>query len=648
MLCIAICCANIAVCNAEELNAKQLKILNKAISAIKKDNFTEAEKYATKIDNKIAQKYITWKILINRKHSKFVDLANFIKQNPHWPQLHIMQKQIEAMNDDGIPENELKNWYIKYPPTSPEGKYDTALFALKEGKESVAKEIILNIWKDDAINSDLQKNILKKFRKYIDSKNSFARADKMLWHGQITQATRIESLLTDSDRKLIEARIDLQKGRNSANQSLKKLSKSQQSNEGLKFDRAVWRRKHKFHKDAIDMLAEQPSNSIYPELWWRERNYYARESLQDKKFKDAYKIASKHGMSLFGPEYMEAEWLSGWIALEKLKNNNDAVKHFARIVGKAKTSISSARGYYWYGIALEKSGNTTEATKMLQLAAKYPNTFYGQLAATKITPSRDFTLPPAITVTKDTYNKVRHSELTSVIQMLMAEDMTKEATLFATKLSMLANNDAEKIATIDVLMKHIKSPMLAVTISRKFNKEKSLIDIYNSYPTLSLPQGIEIEKAMVMAIVRQESNFDTNAVSHAGARGLMQLMPATARRMAKDLKKPFNTDMLNDNPTYNVTIGSHYFAKILGELDNNYIMSIASYNAGYYRVKQWIKDYGDPRKGEINILDWVESIPFSETRNYVQRVSENLQLYRKLTNKDSKLAVTINGKFPNN
>ena len=368
---------------------------------------------------------------------------------------------------------------------------------------------------------------------------------------------------------------------------------------------------------------------VRPDKWWKERSIIARALLYKKKYETAYKITSKHSIES-GPEYAEAEWMSGWIALSFLKDSLLAEEHFKRFYENVGYPISLARGAYWLGRTYEKMGNRELSEKWYKEGAKYLTTYYGQLSHLKVYPNQKFALynpmQVDIKISEDFYRK----KLVAIVHLL--DDLKKEK--YAKYiLRFLANeniNEGSEILAAK-LATDISRFDFAIQISKIASYEKRFHHKYN-YPIIGVPKNVKGRKipdsAFILSIIRQESEFDTSANSSAGAKGLMQLMTYTARIVAKQAKIPYSKKKLTKNPKYNINLGSFYLAGLLLEYDGSYPFSIAAYNAGPKRVKYWNKINKNPQKGNIDYVDWIELIKFKETRNYVQRVLENFNVYR--------------------
>ena len=373
---------------------------------------------------------------------------------------------------------------------------------------------------------------------------------------------------------------------------------------------------------------------VRPDKWWVERAIMTRALIYKDKYETAYKVASQHSLDP-GPEFAEAEWISGWIALSFLDDPILAIDHFNNFYQNVSYPISLSRGAYWLGRAYEKIGDKKQSEDWYKEATKYLTTYYGQLAFLKISPNKKFELEEQ-QIVEDEYRKYfKKKELVKISYLLDELDKDKYTKNI---LRHLANdnikNGSEVLAA--ELATNISRYDFAIQVSKIASYEKRFHNTYN-YPIISVPQYVNGRKipetAFILSLIRQESEFDMRANSHVGAQGLMQLMPYTAKLVAKQAKLPYSKSRLTSDPEYNINLGSHYIAGLILDYDGAYPFATAAYNAGPKRVKHWKKINKDPQKKQIDFVDWVELIPFKETRNYVQRVMENYNVYRYILEK---------------
>ena len=406
---------------------------------------------------------------------------------------------------------------------------------------------------------------------------------------------------------------------------------------GLNYDRLKWRRKRGRVDGSLEILFKLKNNKDYlirPDKWWLERAIIARALLYKKKYETAYIITSKHSIES-GPEYAEAEWMSGWIALSFLNDPILATKHFQNFYDNVGYPISLSRGAYWLGRSYEKMDDNEQSIKWYQEATKYLTTYYGQLAYLKIKPNEKFELKEQIKVDNKYRKKFYEKELVKIVFLL--DELNKDKYTKDILKHLAAENieNGSEILAAE-LATNISRYDFAIQIAKLASYEKRFHNHFN-YPIISVPKKVKDRKipetAFILSIIRQESEFDISANSSAGAKGLMQLMPYTAKIVSKQAKLPYSKSKLIKNPEYNINLGSYYMAGLILNYEGSYPFAIAAYNAGPKRVKYWKKINKNPQKKQINYVDWIELIKFEETRNYVQRVLENYNVYRYILEK---------------
>jgi soluble lytic murein transglycosylase len=467
--------------------------------------------------------------------------------------------------------------------------------------------------------------VLQRYHDVLRDTDHAARLDRLLWDGQVEAARRMMARVDPDHRALGDVRIRLAAREAGAERLLARLPAALQNDPGLLYERLRWRARKERYADAIVMLEHSPYDLVRPLAWAAERQGLARHALAAGDVSVAYRLVSHHGLTT-GPVFAELEFFAGWLALRFLGEPDLAYKHFVKLYNEVKLPVSLARGAYWSGRAAEAMGFRELSNAWYGTAAEQLTTYYGQLAVTALGQpnlARVTTAPtpsPAETAAFD------RRELVRVLRALAEVGAADYMGPFAKRVSELTTSPAEFTLLAHLVVK-LERPDLAIGVAKKASYVGvTLLD--EGYPITELPPGGGAEQPLVLAMTRQESAFDREAISSAGARGMMQLMPATARNVAKSLRLPYSADRLLTDKHYNIILGRHYLDGLLGDYSGSYVLAIAAYNAGPARVRQWIRDFGDPRAGNSDVVDWIESIPLSETRNYVQRVLENLQAYR--------------------
>jgi soluble lytic murein transglycosylase len=555
---------------------------------------------------------------------RFPDIVEFIEKNPDWPGQKALRKHAEEALV-GESDNTAADWFEHYPPISAAGRVREAEIMLNSGDLAGGTGALRATWIGTDFGPLDEKNFLAHHSTVIRPEDHIKRVDRLLWEGQTEAAHRMLPLLAPAYRIVAEARLALAAQSSNATALVARVPPQLHSDPGLVFEQLRARRKKDMTDAAVQILLAHPGDLVRPTAWWNERQAITRQLLANGQADLAYRIVGQHGQ-IEGNAFAEAQFLSGYIALRYMKQPTLAFDHFSRILARVATPYAKARAGYWGGRAAEAQAKTELAAKWYAAGADHMATFYGQLAAHELghdAPPRPVPepVPDAAELARFSDNEVVRA--VRIFFELGDRDRSKQFLLHMannaktpTMFAMLANL-AETSGRID----------LAIAVAKRAIEAGTPLMIHG-YPVTDLPNGGTAERSLLFAITRQESAFERDAVSRAGARGLMQLMPATANSVANKMQLPFSADRLTADGTYNVLLGRAYLETLIEDFGGSYALAIAAYNAGPSRVRQWLHDYGDPRGGGIDMVDWIEMIPLNETRNYVQRVLENLQIYR--------------------
>ncbi|MCG8554019.1 MAG: lytic transglycosylase domain-containing protein, partial [Proteobacteria bacterium] len=399
---------------------------------------------------------------------------------------------------------------------------------------------------------------------------------------------------------------------------------------GLLYDRARWRKRRGRLDGVIELIDRAEPFVERPARWWRLRHWAARRALDRGKPALAYRLASAHGLSR-GVEFAEAEWLAGWVALRFENAPDRAYRHFQRLHAGVSTPISRARGAYWSGEAAAQLGDGAAARDWYGQAASFGTAFYGQQAIGRLGGALDLDLQGKAVASEAARQAFEERELVRLVRLLASFDARRHVRLFMTHLRRQTVTTEAHLLHAE-LASEIDRPDQALYTAKQASRQGlgATGDLFPLPPEIARQvTGTRApEPALVLAVIRQESAFDSRVISRAGARGLMQLMPATARLVAKRLDLPYRRAALIEEPNYNLRLGRAYLGQLLEDYKGSTALALAAYNAGPRRVERWIAAFGDPRRPEVDAVDWIERIPFSETRNYVQRVLEGRTVYR--------------------
>jgi soluble lytic murein transglycosylase len=455
-----------------------------------------------------------------------------------------------------------------------------------------------------------------------------ARMDMLLWRGNDTAAKRMMDLVSDDWKKLAEARIGLRKRVENVNRLIDRVPSKLRGDPGLAFERFLWRARKGLDDRAVELLLERSKSAESlgnPDEWANRRRSLARQMMRDRKPKTAYRVAANHHLTT-GSDFADLEWLSGFIALRKLNDPKTALRHFERFAGAVETPISLGRAGYWIGRAHEADGNQTAAKSAYTLGANYQSSFYGQLAAERAGIATDPRMAGGESFPDWRSGPYVNSPVFAAAILLQAAGQRSLAERFLVHLA--ETQTREGIAQMGDLALDLREPHIALMLSKQAARQG--YEIFKTYFPLGFPDGIDakIPKEFALSIARRESEFDPVVVSGAGARGLMQLMPGTAKDMSKKVGAQYSLSGLLNDPAYNARLGTAYLEELSARYDGNPVLMSAAYNAGPSRADAWRKLYGDPRNSKIDVIDWIEGLPFRETRNYVMRVTESFAPYR--------------------
>ena len=622
-----------AVSKSEILSSTDLKIAKAAFKAVKEKKWKTAIKISKKAKNKMVFKMVNWFYLIQPNNSaSFFDYLTFINNNPNYPRIGRLRYLAEhKMYLKSVSPKIIKKWFNGEEPLSEYGKIKLGEIFVMEGDIEKGSKLIKEGWVRAKLSKNDLRYLRKKYKKIITVEDNIKRADWLAWEGKHWDVQRMLRYLPKDETALYRARQLLMSRSYGVDDAISKVPAKYKNNIGLKYDRLKWRRKRGRVDSSLDILFDVPSDPIKlvrPDLWWKERAILARSLIYKKKYAKAYKVSSNHSL-LDGPEYAESEWLSGWIALTFLNDPNMSLQHFKNFYDNVGYPISLSRGAYWIGRAYKEINNEQKSNEWFKEAAKYLNTYYGQLAFTEIKHNETFTLEEQKKVDEKFEKDFNKNPLIKNIKLLKELDQTKYTKHFIKHLASLNIEKGSEILAGKIAI-DIGRYDFAIQVAKGASYEKRFHNEIN-YPIIQTPQIVN-QKTMpkpelVLAVIRQESEFDEEATSYVGARGLMQLMTYTAKLVAKQAKLPYSKSKLH-SPDYNIKLGSYYLAGLLEQYEGSYPFALAAYNAGPKRVKYWKKINGNPQKGKISYVDWIELIKFKETRNYVQRVLENVNVYR--------------------
>jgi len=624
---VLVCAVSMVQSVAAQTPAKNGQALAVALDLADQGDWQGAVNLAAKIPDALAFDIITWERL-RAGEGAFAEYETFLRNNPDWPGLPLLQK----MSEDKIPANATLSRVVGYfsnqKPQTAAGSLRYALALRASNQERAASAEAVRAWTTLSLNDAEQTAFYADFSRALKSYNT-ERLDYLLWTRRVTEAGQMLNLVPADQRKLAEVRIALQQDKHGVDAMIKALPRSVKNAAGLAYDRFRWRLDKQFWDAAAEMLLQRSTSKDAigrPEFWASKRQTYARRAMRAGDFATAYKLASQHYLTPDQSGYSDLEWLSGFIALRKLNDPSRALRHFQKFRAAIASPISVGRAGYWLGRTYEALGDKANARTSYGLAANYQTSFYGQLAAERAGLPADPAIIGAGLPPDWTHESFLNSDpVHAAVLLHFAGDELLSRRFF---LQAALGLSVAQQAALGQMALDLDQHSTAVKIG-KLAAQNGVV-IQQSYYPLNALATMEspVPSELAMAIARQESELYAQAQSSVGALGLMQVMPATAKRVAKSLGVAYSRDKLLGDWSYNATIGTGYLKQMLDRYNGNYLLSAAAYNAGPGRADRWIVDYGDPRAPGVDAIDWIETIPYRETRNYVMRVTESLFTYR--------------------
>ncbi|MCJ2082017.1 lytic transglycosylase domain-containing protein [Methylobacterium sp. J-090] len=621
--------------------------LRQAIDAYRKGKVAEGDRLREGFKDPAARALLEWVAIRAGAGIGFERTIAFTRANPDWPAGPLLRRRAEeALLIERKGPAIVRAYFAASKPASAPGKFALALAFRADGLDADAAALVRDLWRSETFGRSLETKVMDAFPGVLTRIDHRFRMERALLKEDYETAGRAAAFAGGGYATLVRARRAVEDKSSSAPAALNAVPPSLRGDSSYILSRAQHLRRTEKYAEAAALLSVAPTNPevlVDGDEWWVERRIVARKLVDLGDARTAYLVAGRHSARTV-EKRIEAEFHAGWIALRFLDDSATAGRHFDAAAAIAETPISQARAAYWQGRAAEAEGRTDVSKAAYERAALQPIAYYGQLARAKLgRTSLSLRSIPEL----DAPARAAFADRFSVRALRMLEAAAlKDLALplyidAATKLT-----DPAELDALGNIAAEVRNARALVAIG-KIAVQRGLPLDAHAYPTIGIPAYEAssavplVEKAMVFAIARQESQFDPLAQSSVGARGLMQMMPATAQRTARRVSAAFDQDRLTSDPAYNARLGQAHLGELMDDWRGSYILAFASYNAGGGNVKKWIDAYGDPRKAGIDPIDWVERIPFTETRNYVQRVMENLQIYR--TRLDTKSALLIDG-----
>ena len=604
-----------------------------AMEALRTGDWAMAAQLAAR-DGPVAADVIEWARLRNGQGS-FDEVSAFLQRRPDWPGERYLRKRSErtVLSE---PDSAVLAFFAETPPQTPGGALRYAEALTRASRAGEAKATVVGAWRNMSMGTTEQALFLATHEETLAPHHD-ARLDAMLWRGAFEAARRMFDLASQPAVAVAEARIALRAGEKGVDALIDAVPASHANAPGLQFDRFLWRARKGRREDALDLLLATSVSADRlgrPEEWANLRRAMARDEMREGDPVRAYEIASRHFLTA-SSSYADLEWLSGYIALRKLNEPKTALRHFENHDAVVNSPISKGRAGYWRGRAYEAMGDVAAADQAYTDAAQYQTSFYGLLAAERADLPFDSALARSDAGAAWRTSPVARHPLFEAGMLLQASGDLDLAERFWTHYA--ERLDAGEAALLARAAEDIGQPHLGVMIGKRVAQRGIELPVgYYALHPVAL-QDLPMAPEMTLAIARRESEFDPGVQSGVGARGLMQIMPATGIEVAKILGRSddHTTERLTSDPDYNAQLGTAYLAMLARRFDGNVVMMAAGYNAGPSRPDNWMEEFGDPRRGDIDIVDWIEHIPFRETQNYVMRVTESLPIYRALLGKEA-------------
>ncbi|MEO9167906.1 MAG: lytic transglycosylase domain-containing protein [Aestuariivirga sp.] len=600
-------------------------------------NYNSAIPMAAQSGDTVAIKLVEMLYLKDKPaEAGYARIANFLTTAPGWPLRETLRRRAEqALYETTEPTQIILNYFAGKPPTTAHGALAMARASYATGDNASATKWLKQGWLDPEMTTTLESSAASEFSKYFTTEMHKARLWQLIFaqHGGRAEEHAARFLSGDY-RNAAKAARELIAYGGGAPHSYSQLSPAMRGEMAMLYVLARYYRWNENYDKVRNIFASVPANAEAmgnPDAWFEERRIIVRRSVgpfQSANYRAAYVIAKNHGL-VSGDGNCECEFLAGWVALRYLNDASTALPHFRKLQSLALNGTDAARAFYWIGRAHAALGDKASGRAAFVAAAKHTSVYYGQLAREEIgrgnVPEE---IAPAI-VSASARNAIVNDELLRAMRLMTQAGAKNRINIFLMPLAE-RYNDLAQLNAVASEIAQIGGTAWAVRFAKATSQRSYDLDAW-SYPILGLPNwkqvGKGVERPLVFALSRQESEFDPDAGSSVGAQGLMQLMPSTARLVAKQVGVAYSAGRLKE-PAYNVQLGSAFLATMVDKFNGSYVLTLIAYNAGPRRSNEWVSYFGDPRSGRVDPIDFVECIPFNETRQYVQKVLQNLHIYR--------------------
>jgi soluble lytic murein transglycosylase len=610
--------------------AEQAGITTAFDSATRHD-WKAARRLAASTAGPVARKLIEWQYLLDpRSIASFAELNEFLTANPGWPRRAALLVRAETSMPANVGANFVVNWFGKRQPITGYGQIRLGEAEIAIGRSAIGEVRIRRAWVEHAFDPTMEKRILARHGKLFTTELQQQRLARLLLDDNIAAVRRQRPRVQAPPQLALNAQLLLH-GRGKPDSIMSAVQPALKNDPRLLMMLSHRREEEHRPEDARRYLWRAVLSSsplMARDQLWPEIRLAARNALAERNYDFAYQLVSRSGLQS-GADYVEAEFMAGWLALQQLKQPEMALEHFEAVRREATLPATLSRSEYWLGRACDALKDKQRAIGHYRLAAEKGETFYGQLAAVRLSHAPTLRLKTVHIEPSAAKLSLRNDERAEAARIFSDVGERSLAREFAMQL-LEENHSLNRFAAVIGLAEDLHDPALSLRVAKEAERRNLLLPRY-LHPVVKLPQqasGHSPDPAVVLSIIRQESEFDRFAESGAGARGLMQLLPGTAKEAAERQHVGFDAARLGSDANYNIRLGESTLASYMRFWSNSTLLAVASYNAGPGTVRKWVATFGDPRGGQVDPVDWIESIPFGETRAYVQRVLASTQVYR--------------------
>ncbi|MEM9048214.1 MAG: lytic transglycosylase domain-containing protein [Pseudomonadota bacterium] len=612
---------------AQTQTAEDAVLLSSVLEAADARNWSRADALAARAASPVPGVVATW-LRLARGAGQWPAYAAFLAAHPDWPRMSVLRREAERRMPAGLPPGAVRRFFAGTPPLTGAGALRLAAALRAQGEAARAELVLSESFRTGSIASAGLAAFAAQEAALV-RRGAFARFDAMMWRGRLSQAEAVMPYLTAAQRVLARARLALRRGQRGVDGLIAAVPPALADDPGLAHDRFEWRMRRDRYDDATALLLDRSASAERlgrPEAWAKRRLQLAHRAMRNGNAPLAYRLAAGHWMAA-DTDFEQLEWFAGWLALRKLGDAGNALRHFTVFRDNVDTPISRGRAGYWLGRAYEALGQADAAAAAYRFAAANQTSYYGQLAAERAGIPASPMLVGGSPLPNWREADFMQRPSGHAVLLFHAAGEPGRVWQFVIALARQESDIGELAAmarmALDLGYFHIAVRVAKIAAGRG----SILTEAYYPVTPLATHPGTALPPELVLAVARTESEFNAAAVSPAGARGLMQLMPRTARKVAGDLGLAYSSSRLTSDWRYNADLGKGYLVEQLARFSSLPLVA-AAYNAGPHRVERWLLRYGDPRSDTETMLDWIETIPFTETRNYVMRVMEGLHVYR--------------------